>query len=163
MIVVADTSPINYLVLIGHVDLLPNFYRRIVVPLSVWEELRDSCTPDAVRAWLSWPPKWVERRRPQGKPDPTLDFLDRGEREAIGLASELSADRLIVDETLAREAAVRLGLSVIGTLGVLRNGARAGRLDLPEALAALQRTSFYVGQELILSLLEEDAERRKGK
>ncbi len=41
MIVVADTSPINYLVLIGHIEILPHFYGRILVPPAVWEELQD--------------------------------------------------------------------------------------------------------------------------
>jgi predicted nucleic acid-binding protein len=66
-----------------------------------------------------------------------------------------------VDETLARAEAVRRKLSVIGTLGVLRNAARASLLSLPEALLKLQRTSFYVAPELILSLLDEDAAWQK--
>jgi len=93
--------------------------------------------------------------------DPSLNFLDRGEREAIALAEELRADRLIADETLARAEAVRRRLSVIGTLGVLRNAARAGLLALPEALSKLQATSFYIAPELIRSLIEEEAERLK--
>lgn len=161
MIVVADASPINYLLLIGHIDVLPYFYGRILAPTSVWEELEDASAPHAVRAWLERPPAWIERRRLRSEPDASLDSLDRGEREAIALAGELGADRLIVDETLAREAAVRLGLSVIGPLGVLRNAARAGLADLPQALTALQATNFYVGPELISSLLEEDATWRK--
>jgi predicted nucleic acid-binding protein len=50
MIVVADTSPINYLVLIGHVEVLPYFYGRILIPPSVWAELQDVQTPKIVRA-----------------------------------------------------------------------------------------------------------------
>jgi len=119
MIVVADTSPINYLVLIGHIDVLPAFYDRILVPPSVWSELQDGSTPDSVRAWLSEPPAWLERRALARLPDDSLTFLDMGEREAIALAEEVGADRLIVDETLAREEARRRNLSVIGTLGNL--------------------------------------------
>jgi predicted nucleic acid-binding protein len=68
---------------------------------------------------------------------------------------------LIADETLAREEAKRRNVSVIGTLGVLRNAARAGLLALPVALDKLQQTNFYVAPELIRSLLEEDASHRK--
>jgi len=50
---------------------------------------------------------------------------------------------------------------VIGTLGVLRNAARANLLLLPEALSKLQQTNFYVAPELIRSLPEEDVLRRK--
>jgi predicted nucleic acid-binding protein len=68
---------------------------------------------------------------------------------------------LIADETLAREEAKRRNVSVIGTLGVLRNAGRANLLVLPEALSKLQQTNFYVAPELIRSLLEEDAARRE--
>jgi predicted nucleic acid-binding protein len=159
VIVVADTSPINYLVLIEHIDVLTHFYGKIVIPPSVWEELQDANTPADVRAWVRDAPPWLEMRSLMGSPDPSLDFLDRGEREAIALAEELHADRLIADETLARAEAVRRKISVVGTLGILRNAARAGLLNLPDALAKLQTTSFFVAPELIRSLLDEDAER----
>lgn len=121
----------------------------------------DIHTPEAVRVWAAHAPAWLEVRPPIGVTDPSLNFLDRGEREAIALAEELHADRLIADETLARTEAVRRKLPVIGTLGVLRNAARSGLLHLPEALLKLQDTSFYVAPELIRFLLEEDAERLK--
>lgn len=160
MIVVADTSPLNYLVLIGHIEILPHFYQRVVVPSSVWLELRDVNTPELVRAWSANPPAWLEVQQLKNLPDPSLDFLDSGEREAIALAVELGADRLIADETLARQEAKRRNVSVIGTLGVLRNAARENLLALPEALFKLQRTNFYVAAELIQSLLQEDSARR---
>jgi predicted nucleic acid-binding protein len=156
-----NTSPINYLVLIGHIEILPHFYGRILVPPAVWAELQDINTPDLVRAWVAQVPAWLERPALHREPDPSLNFLDRGEREAIALAEELGADRMIVDETLAREEAQRRNLSVIGTLGVLRNAARVDLLDLPEALSKLQKTNFFVAPELIRSLLDEDATRPK--
>lgn len=159
MIVVADTSPINYLVLIGHIEILPHFYGRILIPPSVWEELQDRNTPDSVRKWVAQGPAWLEMRALRNVPDPSLSFLDRGEREAIALAEELQAVRLITDDMLAREEATRRKLSVIGTLGVLRNAARAHLLHLPDALSELQKANFYVAPDLIRSLLEEDAAR----
>ncbi len=47
-----------------------------------------------------------------------------------------------MDDADARREAHRLGLRVIGTLRVLSTAARAGLVDLEEALAQLQRTSF---------------------
>jgi predicted nucleic acid-binding protein len=35
MIVVADTTPINYLILIRHINVLPALYQRIIVPEAV--------------------------------------------------------------------------------------------------------------------------------
>jgi predicted nucleic acid-binding protein len=161
MIVVADTSPLNYLVLIGHIEILPYFYQQVLIPPFVWKELQDVNTPDMVRAWAAQPPAWLEQHSLRNPPDASLNFLDRGEREAITLALEVGADRLIADETMAREEAKRRNVSVIGTLGILRNAARANLLSLPEALSRLQQTNFYVASELIRSLLEEDALRQK--
>lgn len=161
MIVVADTSPLNYLVLIGHIEVLPYFYQRVLVPPSVWEELQDVDTPEIVRAWIYRSPAWLERHPLSSQPDPSLNFLDRGEREAIALALQTGTDRLIADETLAREEARRRNVQVIVTLGILRNAARANLLALPDALSKLQQTNFYVAPELIRSLLEEDASRSK--
>ena len=40
MIVVSDTSPINYLVLVEQIDRLRDLYRRVIIPSSVYEELQ---------------------------------------------------------------------------------------------------------------------------
>ena len=40
MIVVSDTSPLNYLVLIEEVEVLPAVFGRVVVPPAVVEELQ---------------------------------------------------------------------------------------------------------------------------
>ncbi len=51
MIIIADTSPINYLVLIGEIDLLEALYGRVLIPPSVKEELTRLASPQAVRLW----------------------------------------------------------------------------------------------------------------
>lgn len=45
MIVVADTSPINYLLLINQIDLLPRLFQQIIIPDVVRDEMID---PDAL-------------------------------------------------------------------------------------------------------------------
>ena len=49
MIVVADTTPINYLILIGETEVLPKLYGRVVIPPAVHEELTNSRAPASVR------------------------------------------------------------------------------------------------------------------
>jgi hypothetical protein len=56
MIVVADTSPLNYLVLRGHIEILAKIYAEIVVPQTVLDELQDRDAPSEVRSWFSTPP-----------------------------------------------------------------------------------------------------------
>jgi predicted nucleic acid-binding protein len=88
MIVVADTTPLNYLVIIGYIDSLPVLYQRVLMPLEVHRELQCPGTPFTVRAWASSLPAWCEVRPLSSSPDPTLSELDPGERDAIQLALE---------------------------------------------------------------------------
>jgi predicted nucleic acid-binding protein len=87
MIVVADTSPLNYLILIGEVERLPSLYRKILIPQAVHKELLRAQTPLTVRNWAASLPAWCEERSVTGPPDLGLDDLDLGEREAIQLAA----------------------------------------------------------------------------
>jgi len=161
MIVIADTTPVNYLVLIQAADLLPRLFGQVLIPPAVFTELKDPETPPLVRTWLANNPAWLKVQTLRSKTDPELDYLDVGEREAIALAEELKADQILLDERDARKEAARRKLSFIGTLGVLRRAAQLNLIDLPSMLAKLQQTTFYVDPEVIRTLLEEDAERRK--
>jgi predicted nucleic acid-binding protein len=158
MIVIADATPLNYLVLIHQADLLSALFGRVLIPPAVLEELQQSETPKSVRAWIAAPPAWLQVQSLHSVPDPALNYLDAGEREAIALAEELGADRLLLDEAEARQEAARRKMQFIGTLGVLREAARRKLVDLPTVLNQLQATTFYVDPELIRSLLQEDAD-----
>jgi predicted nucleic acid-binding protein len=91
MIVVADTSPLNYLVLIDEVDLLTTLFGQVLIPTAVFQELHHSATPPKVRQWISDPPSWLGVRSIASTSNPALTRLDLGEREAIQLALELNA------------------------------------------------------------------------
>jgi predicted nucleic acid-binding protein len=159
MIVVADTSPINYLVLIEQVDILARIYKRVVVPQAVFDELNSPDAPASVRMWLVNRPAWLEIRSVEVATDPSLDYLGRGEREAIALAQSAKAERLIVDEGQARREATRRGIRIIGLLGVLLEASRRRLIHLPSAISRLRETSFYVSEELFDHLLDLDRHR----
>jgi predicted nucleic acid-binding protein len=161
MIVVADTSPLNYLVLVGHIDILAKIYAEVLVPQTVLDELQDSDAPAEVRAWAAAPPRWLQISTLIFRLDPLLERLDRGEQDAILLAESFKAERLIIDDVEGRREAANRGLPVIGTLGILAEAARRNLLYLPQALAALQATNFHVAPDLIELLLANDAKRRK--
>src|SRR3989442_6464632 len=97
-VIVSNTTPINYLVLIDHIAVLPQMYARIIIPDAVVEELQDEGTPAKVKAWVASHPAWLEVRTVAVPLDAALALLDVGEREAIRLAQELAADALIIDE-----------------------------------------------------------------
>ena len=117
--VVADTSPLNYLIQIDCHKVLPILYRRILLPDVVAKELDQRGTPPVVRAWMQQVPQWVEVRKIGSRPDSTLSMLDPGEREAIQLAEEIGADLLLMDERAGVRIARGRGMLVTGTLGVL--------------------------------------------
>jgi hypothetical protein len=57
-VVIADTSPINYLVLIVR-------FGTVVLPSTVYEELTAPGTPPMVRDWAAALPDWIHVREPQ--------------------------------------------------------------------------------------------------
>jgi hypothetical protein len=97
-VIVSDTTPLNYLVLIEAVEILPRLYGRVLIPPAVREELNQPNTPEQVRAWLARPPRWLELVNPTRALDPALSHLDLGEVQAIALALERRADLLLLDE-----------------------------------------------------------------
>jgi predicted nucleic acid-binding protein len=149
MIVVADTSPLNYLILIDCDNLLPQLYGHIVVPEAVMQELGHSDAPSQVKEWLTRVPAWINVTPVRSAPDAELAFLGLGEREAIQLAAEHHAALLLIDERKGRLEAKRRGLRTTGTLGVLLS---AGELMLIDADAAYRRllleTSFRTSAAL---------------
>jgi predicted nucleic acid-binding protein len=157
MIVVADTSPINYLILIEEIDILTKMYGRVVIPRAVRDELLRPSAPEMVRAWIGQLPTWLEVHIPVNAPDALLVKLDAGERDAILLAEELRADQLIVDDRQGRHEAEKRGILVMGTLGVLREAATIGLLDLRTVVKRLQTTSFYIAPEVLTRLLRDPA------
>ncbi len=160
MIVIADTTPLNYLALIGQQALLARLFKRVIIPQAVWTELQAEGTPEPVRSWLASAPEWLEVRQTTLPVDEPLTILNPGEQEAILLAQELRADLLLIDDKDGRLEATRRNIAVVGTLGILDEAAERGWLELPEALARLQQTSFRAGPELIHFLLERDAKRK---
>jgi predicted nucleic acid-binding protein len=59
-VVISDTSPINYLVLISEIGLLPALYGKVLIPDTVLAELLDAGSPPTVLAWATILPDWVE-------------------------------------------------------------------------------------------------------
>lgn len=161
-LIVADTGPINYLVLIGYIDLLPQLFEKIFMPVSVRDELAHVEAPSAVQEWIKGPPAWLEIRPvPSGQAsDASLLSLDEGEREAIALAVSLNADLVLMDDREGTTVARQKGLAVTGTIGVLDLASRRGMVDLGEAFGRLKRTNFRYPQEIMNALL---GQQRKPK
>ena len=160
MIVVADTSPLNYLVLIDQIGLLPALYQRVLIPEAVLTELRQAGAPKSVGLWIASPPPWLEVCAVQGVPDQSLLTLDPGERDAILLAMERGVGVVLMDEAEGRREAERHNVRVAGTLAVLEQGAHRGLIELPAAINRLRQTNFRLSANLVQKALDRDANRK---
>ena len=123
-LVIADTWPIDYLILIGQIELLPRLFEKVVL-----------------QRWIASPPFWLEVVEAP-IPDAPFAGLHRGETAAIAPAELLGADLLLIDERAAFRVAHSRGLRVPATLGVLDLAADRGLVDFAPAIGALEATSF---------------------
>lgn len=157
-IVVADTGPLNYLLLIGAIDLLPKLFEAVLIPEIVCAELRRPGASSLVRIWADQLPAWVDIQvtPPLAMPDLVLRRLDDGEAAAIVLARHVHADLILMDDRAGVAVAVQQGFEVTGTLGVLALAARHGLIDLAEAFDRLKKTSFRYRPELLDALLAQE-------
>lgn len=115
MLGVCDTTPLNYLVQIELIDLIARLYEQACIPQAVFRELLHPAAPSSVRQWAYSLPKWISVRHAGAITDPTIGALDRGEREAIALATSLGAQFLLTDDYRARVAARNRGVATLTT------------------------------------------------
>jgi len=154
MIVVADTSPLNYLIQINAEVLLPQLYGRVLIPSGVLQELQQKGAPALVREWLNAIPAWLDSCDLLSQPDSSLSKLGLGEREAIQLATDRGADLLLIDERKGRLEATARGLATTGTLGVLLTAGDLGLIDAVEAYRRLvAETTFRTSPSLEVQFL----------
>jgi predicted nucleic acid-binding protein len=154
MIVVADTSPICYLILTGEIDLLPKLFTQVLAPQAVIAELLHEDASEAVRSWASDLPSWISAQENPAGVTVGMERLQAGERSAILLTESIKADLILLDEKPARRVASDRGLRVTGTLGVLGEAAARGLVDLAAAIDHLRKTNFRYSPALLKATLD---------
>ena len=161
MIVVADTSPVNYLVLLGEIELLPKLFGNVLIPAAVEDELRCEDAPPSVQRWMERVPVWLQSRVVSAEDlDGVSDEIDLGEREAIALALQLGADYLIIDDRDGRRVATSMGLNIAGTLGILGRADELGLVgDFPNVIQRLINETNFRGHAPTIKWLLERHER----
>jgi predicted nucleic acid-binding protein len=159
VIVVSDTSSITNLAAIGQLDLLRQIYGQVIIPEAVFQELTaiGGQHPGAVAQQLDW----VETRAVSNRTlvNALQVELDKGEAEAIALAQELTADLLLIDEHLGRAVATRLGVRIIGLLGVLIEAKHRGLIqEIKPLVDTLMSLGFHVKRDLYQRVLQAAGE-----
>jgi predicted nucleic acid-binding protein len=85
--------------------------------------------------------------------------LGKGESEAITLAIELNADYALLDDSAARREARRLGLTIRGTLAVIKKLSKEGKISietLDSLYQQLMEIEFRVKRSLFDQIFAED-------
>jgi len=159
MIVVSDTTSLNYLIRLGFIEILEELYERVIVPERVILEMRHAAAPTVVREWALHPPPWLEVRTVMSPA--TTPRLDPGERDAIAVALEIGADLFLTDDKKARRAAEDLGLVVTGTLAILGAASGRRRLDYADTVTRLMAFGFRAS-EWDIEYARPGRENRKG-
>jgi len=109
---VCNTSPLVFFSKLNALELLPQCFSQIYVPDAVVSETRGLSLPSTFqRQTLSV--------QGMGFVQGALGNLHQGELEAMQLAIETQADYVLLDDLSARRRAARMGLQVMGTVGIL--------------------------------------------
>lgn len=163
MPVISNTSPLLNLAIVDHLFLLPQHFGQIVIPEAVLAELKinddlpgSSNLKSAVdEGWLI-----VKAVENQALVNLLRRELHQGESEAIALAVELSADKVLLDEKEARQAARALSLSITGIVGILLRGRQDGSISsLRNVCDRLQQdANFWLSPALRTQILQVSGE-----
>ena len=102
-------------------------------------------------------PPWIAIKEPSNKNYQSIieASLDRGEASAIALAIELDNCLLIIDDLKGRKFAHQLGLTIIGTIGVIVDAKLAGIIpSIKPILSKIKSTNFRITDQLELLILK---------
>ena len=157
MIVVSDTTPLRYLMLLGRIELLTRLFGDVHCPDVVLRECGHQQAPAALREWSTSVPRWIVVEEVRVI-DPDLEFLDDGEAAAITLGRRLGAELLLIDERDGRRCAAALGFAVAGTLNIIAEAGRRGWLDFHAEVARLRHeTNFRVTDAVVQAVWENSS------
>lgn len=163
MTVVSNSGPLIHLSMGGQVDLIPHLFGEVLVPRTVYREVvvNGAGLPGSTELRLATWARVVEVDQASIAPF-AAEHLDPGEAAAIALSVQQRARRLLVDDRQARNVAGRLGIPVIGTLGILLAALRGGAIQrIAPVLEQMKQQGFWLSPQLELDILRQAGEERR--
>ena len=161
---VFNSSPIIFLTKLGIIEAALDLFERIDIPLLVYSEIRQQqdASAEAVEDLISRKRGSVLKAENHRFANALNRRLGKGEAEAIALSIETRADLVILDDHAARAEAMRLGLAVKGTLGIIRRLIENGafKSDLEELFIKLKGMGFRIKEELFWEIFSEIDQNR---
>jgi len=156
--IVSNTTPIIALLKLNKLELLQQLYSEISIPTAVYKEIEAG--KDTIFYTDLSKINWINIVEIEDKLAVKyfLD-LDAGEAEAIVLATEISADLIILDEKLGRHYAKHVNLQVTGTIGVLIKAKKVGLIEeLKPVFDELTEKGVWISERLKKEILREIGE-----
>ncbi len=160
MIVVSDSTPLISLMKASRLDILEKLFGDVLIPEAVFAELTTNENYPKETALIQ-KSEFIKVVNVSDLKAVSLlqraTGLDRGESEAIVYADDVHADLLLMDEAQGRKVAKSMGLSIMGSVGVLVNAFRAGLLseaDVEDALDRMRQTGRHISEQLIQDALD---------
>lgn len=153
-VAVSDASPLIALKHAGILEKLANLFHEVLIPPAVMREI--SVKEEEYFHSLGF----LSVNEPHDKAMilALKAIVDEGEAEAIALASERRS-LLIIDDLKGRKVAKKLGLRIIGTLGILKTMKLRGLIrEIRPAIEKLMKEGFYISEDLVNEVLSEVGE-----
>ena len=145
-IIISDSSCIIALEDIGELKILQGLFSEVLITEIVKNEIQTD-----LPSWIKVSNDYEERELR------ILELeVDKGEASVIALALKRPKSMLIIDERKGRNLAKRLGLKIIGTLGLIIKAKQEGIIESgKEVLEKLENHGFWLSKSLKLGLLEK--------
>jgi len=150
MIVVSDTTPIHYLILIGKEFILPELFTEIIIPDVVVSEMSHPKAPQRVQGWIANLPAWAATCAGSEKLMQTISGLGKGETAAIAIAIERKVDAVLMDDRRAIREASKNGVTTLTTFALLELASLNQLIDFEEAIDDLAKTNFHFPPDQIV-------------
>ena len=148
-IIISDTSSLIALTNIGELEILKSVYEEVVITPEIAEEYGLEA-PDWIR---------IESANDEQKFKLLNLELDKGESSGIALALENESSLLIIDEKKGRGIAKKLGIKIIGILGVMIKAKETGLVDqIKPLIQKLEKVDFRISAKLKTQILEKVGE-----
>jgi len=158
---ICNTGPLVALSMIDRIDVLRHLFKLVAVPEAVHMEILEGGTTGAGLANYR-KVKWIKVMKSSNPLDPLLKTsLDIGEAAVIGLAREMNANVVIIDERKARKIARTIyGLHVIGSARVIVEAKRHGLLNnVGVALQSMRDSGYWIGDSIVEIALQQAGEK----
>lgn len=145
-IVIADTSCLIILTSIGELDLLREVFGEVAITEEISKEFGDKT------------PTWIKiLQAPSNLSKALKATIDEGEASAVALALDFGAESLLIlDDLRARKYAKKVGLNVLGTIGVIVRAQKRGHIaNALDIIGKIQQTNFRLSPKIIEEVNKE--------